>query len=188
MQRSALCLALLLAGCSARVTLPGPAAIDTQVRAAMASTQANGMAIALIDDGRVVYVQAYGARNAKGDPLQADTVMYGASITKTVMAYTTLTLVDQGKIDLDKPLTDYLDKPLISYGEGEQHLGQVRSVSRSRRRRTMAHHHRAHGAHPLHGFPQFLVHRTGPEAAHPLRSRLALQLFGRGLQPAAVHY
>jgi len=140
MQRSALCLALLLAGCSARVTLPGPAAIDTQVRAAMASTQANGMAIALIDDGRVVYVQAYGARNAKGDPLQADTVMYGASITKTVMAYTTLTLVDQGKIDLDKPLTDYLDKPLISYGEGEQHLakyGPYRDLAGDERWRTI---------------------------------------------------
>jgi CubicO group peptidase (beta-lactamase class C family) len=39
----------------------------------------------VIDDGRVAYVQAYGARNAKGDPLQTDTVMYGASLTKTVM-------------------------------------------------------------------------------------------------------
>ena len=35
----------------------------------MADTRANGMAIAVIDDGRVTYVQAYGARNAKGDPL-----------------------------------------------------------------------------------------------------------------------
>jgi CubicO group peptidase (beta-lactamase class C family) len=33
--------------------------------------------------------------------------MYGASLTKTVMAYTTLTLVDQGTLDLDAPLADY---------------------------------------------------------------------------------
>jgi CubicO group peptidase (beta-lactamase class C family) len=90
----------------------------------MAGTHANGMAIAVIDDGDVKYVQAYGTRNAKGDPLQTDTVMYGASITKTVMAYTTLTLVDQGKIELDKPLADYLQQPLTSYGEGEAHLAK----------------------------------------------------------------
>jgi CubicO group peptidase (beta-lactamase class C family) len=90
----------------------------------MADTRANGMAIAVIDDGRVAYVQAYGARNAKGDPLQTDTVMYGASLTKTVMAYTTLTLMDQGKLDLDAPLADYLERPLISYGDGQTHLAK----------------------------------------------------------------
>jgi len=92
----------------------------------MAETRANGMAIAVIDDGRVAYVQAYGARNAKGDPLQTDTVMYGASLTKTVMAYSTLTLVDQGKLDLDAPLADYLDRPLLSYGEARFTLQLLR--------------------------------------------------------------
>ena len=118
----ALYLLLLLTGSVSLACLPGAAAVDARVRAAMAETGANGMAIAVIDDGRVAYVQAYGARNAKGDPLQADTVMYGASLTKTVMAYTALTLVDQGGLDLDAPLADYLERPLISYGEGQSHL------------------------------------------------------------------
>ena len=106
----------------------------------MAETRANGMAIATIDDGRVAYVQAYGARNAKGDPLQPDTVMYGASLTKTVMAYTTLTLVDQGKLDLDAPLADYLERPLINYGEGQTHLakyGPYRDLAGDERWRTI---------------------------------------------------
>jgi CubicO group peptidase (beta-lactamase class C family) len=140
MMRSVIAFALLLTACAADANLPRPEAIDAQVRAAMASTHANGMAIAVIDDGKVTYVQAYGARNAKGDPLQTDTVMYGASITKTVMAYTTLTLVDQGKIDLDKPLGDYLEKPLITYGEGEAHLakyGPYRDLARDERWRTV---------------------------------------------------
>src|SRR4051812_9906053 len=123
MTRTSVCLAVLLSG-SASLTGPDAAAIDARVRAAMAETRANGLAIAVIDDGRVSYVQAYGARNAKGDPLQTDTVMYGASITKTVMAYTTMTLVDQRKIDLDVPLGSYLDQPLVSYGEGEKHLAK----------------------------------------------------------------
>ena len=97
-------------------TIPSGAAIDTQVKKIMSKTHANGMAVAVVDKGKVGYVQAYGIRNAKGDPLTVDTVMYGASITKTVLAYTTMQLVDQGKLNLDTPLKDDLDHPLTSYG------------------------------------------------------------------------
>jgi CubicO group peptidase (beta-lactamase class C family) len=81
----------------------------------MAKTGARGIALAIIDGGRVRYVQAYGVRNAANEPLRTDTVMYGASLTKTVFAYTVLQLVDQGKLALDTPLGDYLDKPLTEY-------------------------------------------------------------------------
>src|SRR3569832_2286665 len=91
------------------------AAIDAEVHKAMAQTGAKGLAIAIIDGGRVRFVQAYGVRNVKGEPLQTDTVMYGASLTKAVFAYTVLQLVDQGKLKLDTPLADYLDKPLPDY-------------------------------------------------------------------------
>jgi CubicO group peptidase (beta-lactamase class C family) len=97
-------------------TIPTGAAIDAQVKKVMSSTHANGMAVAVVDKGKVGYVQAYGIRNAKGDPLNVDTVMYGASITKTVLAYTTMQLVDQGKLNLDTPIKDDLDHPLTSYG------------------------------------------------------------------------
>ncbi len=63
-----------------------PAQIDAAVRGAMQGTGARGIAIAVIENGQVRYVQAYGARNAAGAPLTTDTIMYGASITKTLMA------------------------------------------------------------------------------------------------------
>ena len=97
-------------------TTPGGPAIDAEVNKIMKQTHANGMAVAVIDHGKVGYVHAYGIRNAKGDPLTTDTVMYGASLTKTVFAYTVMQLVDQGKLKLDTPLKDDLDKPLPSYG------------------------------------------------------------------------
>ena len=139
MTRSVLFVVLLLTGSPPQAPV-SHAAIDAQARAAIAATRANGLAVAVIEDGQVVYVQAYGTRNAKGDPLQTDTVMYGASLTKTVMAYTTLTLVDQGKLDLDAPLAGYLEKPLTSYGEGEAHLakyGPYRDLAGDDRWRTM---------------------------------------------------
>jgi CubicO group peptidase (beta-lactamase class C family) len=93
----------------------GAPAVDAAARQVMATTGAKGLALAVIRGGRVRYVQAYGVRNAGGEPLQTDTVMYGASLTKTVFAYTVLQLVDQGKLALDVPLAAYLDKPLPDY-------------------------------------------------------------------------
>lgn len=95
--------------------IPAPLAIEARVDEAMKTTSAKGLAIAVIDDGKVAYVHSYGVRNAAGDPLQTDTVMYGASLTKTVFAYATVKLVDQGKINLDTPIADDLDKPLVEY-------------------------------------------------------------------------
>ncbi|WP_447939671.1 serine hydrolase domain-containing protein [Pseudoxanthomonas mexicana] len=112
-------LALLPFAASAAEPVPHPipsrAALDAEVAQAMTATQANGLAIAVIDDGKVVHVAAYGRRNAQGDPLQTATVMYGASLTKTVFAYTVLQLVDEGKLDLDRPIGEYFDKPLTDY-------------------------------------------------------------------------
>jgi CubicO group peptidase (beta-lactamase class C family) len=97
-------------------TLPNSALIDAEVSKIMTRTHANGMAVAVIDHGKVSYVQSYGIRNANGDPLTKDTDMYGASLTKTVFAYTVMQLVDQGKIKLDTPIEADLDKPLPAYG------------------------------------------------------------------------
>ena len=105
-------LALLLALPAAAQT---PLAIDAQARRILDATRANGLAIAFIDQGRVAHVAAFGKRNAKGDPLRSDTVMYGASLTKTVFAWLVLRLVDEGKLDLDRPLASYLQKPLPEY-------------------------------------------------------------------------
>ncbi|HEY5078344.1 MAG TPA: serine hydrolase domain-containing protein [Opitutaceae bacterium] len=115
--RPALIVAILAAlPVGVHAAIPDAAAIDSRVRRVMADTGSRGIAVAVIDGGRVAYVQAYGVRNARGDPLQADTVMYGASLTKTVMAFVTLQLVDAGRISLDTPIADDLDQPLPSYG------------------------------------------------------------------------
>jgi CubicO group peptidase (beta-lactamase class C family) len=103
------------AGAAEPPAIPTPREIDAKVAAIMKSTGARGLAVAVVDRGRVVSVQAFGARNAAGDPLQTDTVMYGASLTKTVMAYTALKLVDQGLLALDRPIATYLPKPLPDF-------------------------------------------------------------------------
>ena len=96
--------------------IPAGAAIDAEVGKIMSRTQSKGLAVAVVDHGKVAYVHAYGDRNAKGDPLTTDTFMYGASLTKTVFAYTVMQLVDQGKLKLDTPIKEDFDRPLPTYG------------------------------------------------------------------------
>lgn len=100
--------------------LPAPAAIDAEVARAMAETSAQGLAVAVIDNGQVRYVQAYGKRNTAGDPLTTDTILYGASLTKAVFAWTVLQLVDEGRVDLDRSIATYLPRPLTDYADPEE--------------------------------------------------------------------
>lgn len=95
--------------------LPSPPAVDAQMQRLMRATQAQGLALAVIDDGKVVQVHAAGKRNAAGEPLQPDTIMYAASLTKAAFAYMVLQLVDDGIVDLDRPIAAYLDRPLPEY-------------------------------------------------------------------------
>ncbi len=118
------CIAALLALLCLHTTnaaVPDQAALDAEVARAMAATQAKGLAIAVIEDGQVVHVRSYGARNAAGDPLDTDTVMYGASLTKAAFAYTVMQLAEEGKLDLDTSIAEYLPRPLPNYPDEDKY-------------------------------------------------------------------
>ena len=95
------------------------AGVSEAVQSVMRETGARGIAVAVVEDGRVVDVQAHGDRNAAGDPLTPDTVMYAASLTKAAFGYMVMQLVDEGVIDLDRSIADYLPRPLTDYGSDE---------------------------------------------------------------------
>lgn len=128
---SSVALAGLLAACArmpdaAAPLLATPVAIETTMHDAMAEVHANGMAIAVIDFGQVVYSQAFGHRNKAGDLLRSDTVMVAASLTKPVFAYLVMQLADEGRIDLDAPIARYLTQPLPSYAAWSSLAGDER--------------------------------------------------------------
>lgn len=96
--------------------LPKSKAIEDQVRMLMAEEDVKGLAIAVIDDRTIHHLAAYGHRNvAKQLPLETDTIMYGASLTKTAFAYLVLQLVDEGRLDLDTTIDRVLPRPLPQY-------------------------------------------------------------------------
>lgn len=100
----------------AAAPVPHPAAIARAAQQTMADTGAKGMAIAIVDQGRVVSVQSFGLRNDRGDPLTPDTIMYGASLTKALFGYYVAMLADRGQLALDQPIAALLPQPLPDYG------------------------------------------------------------------------
>lgn len=94
---------------------PTPAQ-NAAIAKALEETGAKGLAVALIANGHVSWVRTFGARNVEGDPLDSDTVMYGASLTKAVVGYLTLHLAAEGVVELDTPIAEMLPKPLPEYG------------------------------------------------------------------------
>ena len=105
----------------AAAAVPTVAELDVQMRAAMDATGARGLAIAVIDDGQVVQVRSYGQRNAAGDPLQTDTIMYGASLTKAAFAYMVMQLVEEGVLGLDQSIAEMLPRPLPDYPDEDKY-------------------------------------------------------------------
>ncbi len=93
-----------------------PAEIDGTVTRLMQAAEVTGAAIAIFNDGKVAYEKAYGFRDKeKNLLLDEDSVMTAASFSKVAFGYMIMQLVEEGILDLDKPVYEYLPKPLPEY-------------------------------------------------------------------------
>ena len=95
---------------------PDARAFEDAVRALMRRERVNGLALALIEKAQVTSVMTFGMRSVeRGQSLQADTIMDGASFTKSAFAFMVLQLVDEERVTLDTPLAGLLPRPLPDY-------------------------------------------------------------------------
>ncbi|PKV51441.1 CubicO group peptidase (beta-lactamase class C family) [Aquimarina sp. MAR_2010_214] len=68
-----------------------------------------GVSIAVIKDYKIDWIKSYGIMDKESkSPVTDQTLFQAGSISKPVAAYGALTLVEQGKIDLDKDVNTYL--------------------------------------------------------------------------------
>ena len=90
--------------------------IDESVNQLMQRARVTGIGIALFRAGKIAYLKAYGYRDTeKGLPLTPDSVMTSASLSKAAFASLVMLLAQERIIDLDKPIVQYLTKPLADY-------------------------------------------------------------------------
>ena len=91
-------------------------ALDNKMNYLMKAANVHGLAITIFNKNEVVYKKTFGYKNfVTKEPLQTNTNIYGASLSKAVFAVLVMKLVEEGVIDLDKPLQDYLPKPIYEY-------------------------------------------------------------------------
>jgi CubicO group peptidase (beta-lactamase class C family) len=93
-----------------------PNEIDETVTRLMKAAEVPGVGLAVFNEGKIAYLEAYGVRDKeKNLPLTVDTVMYAASFTKVAFADLVMQLAGQCALDLDRPVYQYLPKPLPEY-------------------------------------------------------------------------
>jgi D-alanyl-D-alanine carboxypeptidase len=84
--------------------------IDDLVNRAMKSNHIPGLTMAVLKDGKPIKMQAYGSANIEYDvPAKNGTPFLLASMTKSFTATSIMMLVEQGKVNLDAPVSKYLD-------------------------------------------------------------------------------
>jgi CubicO group peptidase (beta-lactamase class C family) len=87
------------------------ASLSRDIPSLMQHADIPGLSIALIENGRTAWLRGFGTVDpATNAPVTDHTRFSAASLSKPVFAYAVLQLVDQGKLDLDTPLTHYWPK------------------------------------------------------------------------------
>lgn len=88
---------------------PDPQAIDATVRQVIARYRLPGIAVGVIEDGKVVFARGYGETvYGSGDPVTEKTLFKIASNSKAMTAAVLARLVQQGKLQWDDPVVKHL--------------------------------------------------------------------------------
>jgi len=100
---------------------------DSIITKLMNDGKVMGLCISVLNDNKPVYIKAFGLKNNHTkEALDTATVLYGASLSKAVFSFLVMQLVQEGVVDLDKPLYKYLDKPLPDYDKYKDLAGDER--------------------------------------------------------------
>ena len=83
------------------------AKVDAVLGGAVSSGNVPGVVAVAADDKGVIYEGAFGKRNlVTGTAMTPDTMFWIASMTKAVTSTAAMQMVEQGKLSLDKPISD----------------------------------------------------------------------------------
>jgi CubicO group peptidase (beta-lactamase class C family) len=110
----------LIAGPLALAMRPGPAnaapasdsetyaAIDAFMEERMQALKIPGAALAIVRGDRIEYLQGYGVADSSGRAVTPQTPFMLASVSKSFTALAIMQLAEQGRLDLDAPVREYL--------------------------------------------------------------------------------
>jgi len=90
--------------------------LNSKIEYLMKTANVSGVAVSVFNDNKPIFSKTYGLADVQNKiSFQPSSVMYAASFAKTVFAYIAMQFVQEKVIALDKPLVEYLNKPLPDY-------------------------------------------------------------------------
>ena len=95
--------------------------IDAYVLDRMDDSRIPGVAIAIVENGSTVHAAGYGD-DGRGNPITAETPFWIGSNTKSITALATMQLVENGTLDLDAPVQQYLPEFTVADSEASAQI------------------------------------------------------------------
>lgn len=84
-------------------------ALDKAIQEELNITNTPGCAVAIVSDNKIVYAKGFGVANVEsGQPVTPDTLFMIGSTTKAFTSYTLLSLTEERKVDINKPIGNYI--------------------------------------------------------------------------------
>jgi len=104
-------------------TPPNFNGFDGFVEQVMKDWKVPGLAVAVVKDGKVIYAKGFGYRDVKkGLKVTPDTLFAIGSCSKAFTATAMAILADEGKLDWDKPVRNYLPDLMLHDGYATEHI------------------------------------------------------------------
>lgn len=98
--------------------------LDNRLRRLMTKPAMVGLAVGVVENGRITFLQGYGETLAgSGQPVTPQTVFRWASVSKGVAATMVAKLAEQGKINLQAPVVNYA--PDLKLPNGNEYRASV---------------------------------------------------------------
>jgi len=128
-----------------KIRVEGQSYKPKSIEQRMAEVNLPGLSVAVFKDGKIRWAKGYGIANKKtGSKVSTDTLFQAGSISKPVAALGALKLVQDGKVDLDKNVNNYLNSWKIDENEfTKEHAVTLRNL--------LTH----TGGLSVHGFPGY---------------------------------
>jgi CubicO group peptidase (beta-lactamase class C family) len=105
---------------------------DAQVAQAMKDFEIPGAVVVIVQKGQIAFSKGYGVRQlGKPEPVDAQTLFQIGSCSKAFTAMAVGTLVDQGKMAWDDPITQYLPGFSLNKADKGQSVTVLQALSNS---------------------------------------------------------
>lgn len=104
------------------------------------SAKLAGLQVAVVNDNKIIWTESFGFKDLENQQkLNDSTVMYAASLTKPVSGYIFMRLAEKGIFSLDKPVRDYLKKPIAEYPKWKDLADDTAAFNRITPRMLLSH-------------------------------------------------